>query len=61
MLASPTTAIDFPLKSLAWQDAAGQVWLSANTPDYLQHRHNIPPNFLPNIATLENLLRAAIQ
>src|SRR5919106_945141 len=31
--------IDLPLKVLAWQDAAGQVWLSYNDPQYLERRH----------------------
>ena len=26
MLASPTVAIDLPLKALVWQDAGGKVW-----------------------------------
>jgi uncharacterized protein (DUF302 family) len=41
MLAAPTTAIDLPLKALAWQDAAGKVWLSYNTAEYLKERHDI--------------------
>ncbi len=31
--------IDLPLKALAWQDAAGQVWLGYNDPAYLAKRH----------------------
>ena len=31
--------IDLPLKALAWQDAAGAVWLSFNEPRFLMHRH----------------------
>ncbi len=50
MLASPTVAIDFPLKALVWQDAGGKVWLSYNSPEYLQQRHNIPPELIKNIA-----------
>lgn len=41
MLAAPTSAIDLPLKALAWQDAAGKVWLSYNTAEYLKERHDI--------------------
>ena len=33
MVASPTIAIDLPLKALVWQDAEGKVWLSHNSPD----------------------------
>ncbi|WP_246480538.1 DUF302 domain-containing protein [Motiliproteus sediminis] len=35
------SAIDLPLKALAWEDAEGKVWLSYNTPDYLAHRHQL--------------------
>src|ERR1700722_5325100 len=31
MVAAPTVAIDLPLKVLAWEDGAGQVWVSINT------------------------------
>ncbi len=41
MKASPTTAIDLPLKALAWEDAEGKVWLTYNRADYLKERHDI--------------------
>jgi uncharacterized protein (DUF302 family) len=59
MLASPTLAIDLPLKALIWQDAAGKVWLSYNSPEYLQQRHNIPQGLLKNIAGGATLLQTA--
>lgn len=37
----PTTAIDLPLKALAWEDDDGKVWLSYNRPDYLKQRHGL--------------------
>jgi len=61
MVASPTLAIDLPLKALAWEDADGQVWLSYNSPDYLQQRHNIPDNLLKNIAGAGALLEKAVE
>lgn len=33
MLASPSTAIDLPLKMLVWEDAAKKVWISYNSPE----------------------------
>ena len=36
-----TVGIDLPLKVLVWQDAAGQVWLGYNDPEYLAARHQI--------------------
>ena len=59
MLASPTVAIDLPLKALVWQDAGGKVWLSYNAPEYLQLRHHLPPELLKNIAGPTALLQGA--
>jgi uncharacterized protein (DUF302 family) len=39
MECAQTTGIDLPLKALAWEDAAGQVWLGYNDPQYLAARH----------------------
>ena len=50
MQATPTVAIDLPLKALFWEDPSGKVWLTSNDPQYLQHRHNFPAELLPNIA-----------
>jgi len=58
MLASPTIAIDLPLKALIWQDAGGKVWLSYNSPEYLQQRHNVPPELIKNISGPTPLLQA---
>lgn len=41
MQAYPTLAIDLPLKALVWEDASGRVWLSTNSPQYLQKRHSM--------------------
>jgi uncharacterized protein (DUF302 family) len=59
MNASPTLAIDLPLKALVWQDADGQVWLSWNSPEYLQQRHRIADHLLKNIAGAGALLQQA--
>jgi uncharacterized protein (DUF302 family) len=37
----PSMAIDLPLKALAWEGADGRVWLSYNSPRYLQMRHGL--------------------
>lgn len=39
MECAQTAGIDLPLKALAWQDAAGQVWLGYNDPRFLAKRH----------------------
>jgi uncharacterized protein (DUF302 family) len=61
MVASPTLAIDLPLKALAWQDAEGRVWLSYNSPAYLQQRHGIPEPLLKNIAGIAAICEAAVR
>ncbi len=59
MLAAPSAALDLPLKALVWEDAAGKVWISYNSPAYLQARHHLPDELLVNIAVLDSLAKAA--
>lgn len=61
MSASPTVAIDLPLKALVWEDSGGKVWLSYNTPDYLRQRHAIPDNLLQNIAGIGPICAEAVR
>lgn len=61
MVASPTLAIDLPLKALAWEDADGLVWLSYNSPDYLKRRHEIPDELVKNIAGVGAVLEKAVE
>ena len=59
MLAAPSIAIDLPLKVLVWEDRSGNVWVSYNTPAYLQKRHNVPDESMQNIALVETLATKA--
>jgi uncharacterized protein (DUF302 family) len=59
MLAAPSIAIDLPLKILVWEDGAGKVWISYNSPEYLKERHGLPRELLANIAVLETLAAKA--
>ena len=61
MLAAPGVAIDLPLKILVSEDSAGKVWLSYNTPEYLQKRHNLPPDLIQNIAVAAALAAKAAE
>jgi len=61
MLAAPRSAIDLPLKILIWEDAQGKVWVTYNSPAYLQERHNLPPELLPNIAVIEAVAKKAAE
>jgi uncharacterized protein (DUF302 family) len=55
MLTVPSIAIDLPLKVLVWEDSSGNVWISYNSPAYLQERHGVPDELLQNIALVETL------
>lgn len=59
MLAAPTAAIDLPLKIVVWEDNQSKVWISYNSPQYLQTRHGFPQDLVQNIAVVENLAAAA--
>ncbi len=61
MLASPSAALDLPLKILIIEDGTGKVWISYNAPAYLQARHHLPPELLPNIAVIETLAAKAAE
>lgn len=61
MLATPSIAIDLPLKILVWENAAGNVWVSYNSPAYLQERHSVPQEFVPNIAVVEAIASKACE
>jgi uncharacterized protein (DUF302 family) len=59
MLASPSAAIDLPLKILIAENSEGKVWISYNSPQYLKERHGLPENLLQNIAVVQALAAAA--
>lgn len=61
MNAAPSLAIDLPLKVLAWQDENGKVWLSYNSPAYLQQRHQIREELMKNIAVIGVLVDQALE
>ena len=44
MRAAQTIGIDLPLKALAFEDAAGKVWLTYNDPAWLAARHGLADN-----------------
>jgi uncharacterized protein (DUF302 family) len=59
MLTAPSSALDLPLKILIWEDEQGKVWVSYDSPAYLQQRHGFPAELLPNIAAIETLAAGA--
>jgi uncharacterized protein (DUF302 family) len=61
MVAVPSLAIDFPLKALVWEDPEGKVWVTYNSPEYLQERHGVPGELIKNIAGAGALLAKAVE
>jgi len=61
MVAEPTSALDLPLKILAWEAADGEVWLSYNDPDYLKQRFSLSDELVKNIAVIAPLLNQALR
>ena len=61
MVATPSIAIDLPLKILVWEDAEDKVWVSYNTPTYLQARHGLPAELVQNIAVVAVLAGKAAE
>jgi uncharacterized protein (DUF302 family) len=61
MLDAPSIAIDLPLKILVSEDDQGRVWISYNSPDYLQLRHGFRDELLQNIAVVEILAAKAAE
>jgi uncharacterized protein (DUF302 family) len=60
MLAAPTSAIDLPLKALAWEDATGKVWLSYNDPAYIQRRFGLSADVMKPLAGLSAVIEQAL-
>jgi uncharacterized protein (DUF302 family) len=53
-----TIGIDLPLKALAWEDAAGQTWLSCNEPVWLAERHGLAEHGGPVAKVLSDVTAA---
>ena len=61
MVAAPSLAIDLPLKALVAEDEGGKVWVSYNSPEYLQQRHGVPEELIKNIAVVGALVAKAVE
>ena|ERR1700719_3593574 len=61
MVAAPSLAIDLPLKALVAEDESGKVWISYNSPEYLQQRHGVPEELIKNIAVAGALVAKAVE
>ena len=61
MNASPTAAIDLPLKALVAEDENGKVSVTFNNPAYLQARHGIKEELVKNISGVAPLIDLALE
>lgn len=61
MVASPTAAIDLPMKALSWEDKDGKVWLTYNSPELLQERHGVPAELVVRLVPVSKLLEQAVE
>jgi uncharacterized protein (DUF302 family) len=61
MVAAPSLAIDLPLKALVSEDESGKVWVSYNSPEYLQQRHGVPQELIKNIAVVGATVMQAVE
>jgi uncharacterized protein (DUF302 family) len=61
MQVAQTMGIDLPLKALAWQDAAGQTWITYNDPVWLTTRHGIEAPGAAPATAMRTLLAAVTQ
>ena len=61
MVARPTAAIDLPMKALAWEDGDGKVWLTYNSPELFQERHNVPAELTSRLNSVGILLELAVE
>lgn len=60
MVCDQRTGIDLPLKALAWQDEAGQVWLGMADPAVLKSRYGLGPACDAPIAAMTGAVRALL-
>ena len=61
MVAAPSLAIDLPLKALIAEDADGKVWVTYNSPTYLQERHDVPEDLIKNLVGAGTLVEKAVE
>ena len=55
-----TAGIDLPVKALAWEDAAGSVWLTHDDARWLAARHGLGAASAQAVAALEAGMNAAV-
>jgi uncharacterized protein (DUF302 family) len=61
MQAAPAIALDLPLRVLVQEDAAGKVFVSYQTPAFLQQRYGLTADQAKALRAVEALVAAALK
>jgi uncharacterized protein (DUF302 family) len=61
MVASPSLAIDLPLKALVAEGTDGKVSVTYNDPTYLMERHGVPEELIKNLAGVGGVIAQAVE
>jgi uncharacterized protein (DUF302 family) len=61
MVAAPSLAIDLPMKALVAEDTEGEVWVTYNSPEYLQERHGVPADLIKNLVGAGMVIEKAVE
>jgi uncharacterized protein (DUF302 family) len=61
MVATPSLAIDLPMKALVAEDADGKVLVTYNSPEYLKERHGVPEELIKNLAGAGVVIAKAVE
>lgn len=56
-----TSGLDLPVKALAWQDEAGQTWLTYNDAKWLAERHGLGSGSQPAVDAIETGLARLVE
>ncbi len=59
MQAVPHSALDLPLKAVAWEDDEGQTWVSYHDPSELQQRYHLTDALVQKISAAGALIDVA--
>ena len=60
MVAAPLAALDLPLRRLVWEDSAGSVSVSYNSPSYLAERHHLSDEMRARFEPIEAISDALV-
>ncbi|EEX49831.1 hypothetical protein HMPREF0621_1354 [Pasteurella dagmatis ATCC 43325] len=60
MIASPTLAIDLPIKALVWEDKTGEVFVTLNDTDTIGKKHGLSEDIYGKLKGAEKLIPSIV-